>query len=555
MTAPLARRALPALAAAALAATLSLCNSTWRLDNPLYDALIARLPHPADPRLLIVAIDDRSMQALGQWPWPRKLHAQLLDRLDAADAAVVALDLVFSEADRAAPEQDAQLAAALRRNARTVLPVIGGADAGQVPQELLPTPTIASAATTLAQTDVPIDADGISRGVYLRAGLGDAHWPALGAALAGPVAPPAPAPAPAPVPVPVPAGMPYQWHRADYVAVRYAGPPDSIAQLSYVDVLQGRVAAQALRGRHVIVGMTATGMGQRFRTPMSSEHWMSGPEFQANVAATLLGDIAITPLSRAAQAGLSALLALLAAIVITYPHRSPHWPWLALPVLLTLLATGSVSWLLLSGHWFAPGACLVALSAVATGWLGLRVAQWRRHAKLDALTGLVNRHGFELAFQQELAAARRSGKPLALILLDVDNFKHYNDTLGHRAGDRALAAIAAVMARHTRRRGEVAARFGGDEFAAILPDTSAEVACQTAEAMLDDIRQLILPGGEEAMTITATLGVHSSRLDAHSQDLAFFEQADAALYRAKHAGRNGYACSEHGCMPHRPGDC
>ncbi|MCC4594394.1 CHASE2 domain-containing protein [Xanthomonas campestris pv. phormiicola] len=543
MTTASVRRALPAIAAALLAAALSLGNGAWRLDNALYDALIARWPHPTDPRLLIVAIDDRSMQALGPWPWPRKLHAQLLDRLDAAGAAVVALDLVFSEADRVAPAQDAQLAAALRRNARTVLPVIGGADAGQLPQELLPTPAIAGAAAALAHTDIPIDADGVSRGVYLHAGLGSAHWPALGATLASGALPALAPPAPARD------AMPYQWHRADYVALRFAGPPDSLAEVSYVDVLRGQVAAQALRGRHVIVGMTATGMGQRFRTPMSSERWMSGPEYQANVAATLLGNAAIVPLSRATQAGVAALLALLAAIGLSCPQRSSRWPWLALPGALALPVAGSAAWLLLGGRWFAPGACLVALGVVAAGWLGVRVAQWRRHAQRDALTGLANRHGFELAFRHALAAARRSGKPLAMILLDVDHFKRYNDSLGHQVGDHALVLVAAAVARHTRRRGEVAARFGGDEFAIVLPDTGTDAACRTAEAILADIRQLVLPAAEAAeqpLTITATLGVHSARLDAHSRQHDFFEHADAALYRAKRAGRNGYACSEAG---------
>jgi diguanylate cyclase (GGDEF)-like protein len=530
------QRVASAVAAATLAVALSLSNGVWRLDNALHDTLIARWQHPADSRLLIVAIDDRSLQALGQWPWPRKLHAQLLDQLTDAGASVVVLDLLLSEADQTDPGQDAQLAAALRRNARAVLPVIASMDAGMVPQELLPAPAIASAASALAHTDVPIDPDGITRGVYLRAGLGSPYWPALGAALAGPAAPL--------TRPPTQDGMPYQWRRADYVALRWAGPPGSIAQLSYADVLQGRVPARALRGRHVIVGMTATGMGQRFRTPMSAAHWMSGPEYQANVASTLLGKMAVPPLSRAVQAGLSALLALLAAIGITYPYRSPYWPWLAPPAALALIATGSAAWLLLKGDWFAPGACMVALAVVAAGWLGLRVAQWQRHAKLDALTGLVNRRGFELAFRHELAAARRSGKPLALILLDVDHFKHYNDTLGHHAGDRALALVAGILARHTQRRGEVAARFGGDEFAIILPDTGDEAACRTAEALLADIRGLVLPVGDTTLTITATLGVHSARLDARTQGQEFFERADAALYRAKRAGRNGYACSE-----------
>ncbi|WP_267124970.1 CHASE2 domain-containing protein, partial [Xanthomonas sacchari] len=127
MNATLLRHVLVALVAAALAAALSLGDVTGRLDNALYDAAIAQAPRPADPRMLLIAIDDRSLQTLGQWPWRRDLHAHLLDRLSAAGTERVALDLLFSEPDLQHADDDARLAAALRRNGRTVLPVIGSA--------------------------------------------------------------------------------------------------------------------------------------------------------------------------------------------------------------------------------------------------------------------------------------------------------------------------------------------------------------------------------------------------------------------------------------------
>nr|WP_241093702.1 CHASE2 domain-containing protein [Xanthomonas sp.] len=538
-TAPL--RWLVAAAAALLAAAFSLSDGLWRLDNALYDTLVAHWPYPPDSSVVLVAIDDRSLQALGQWPWPRSTHARLLDRLSEAGAKRVALDLVFSEPDQADPDNDARLAAALRRNGNTVLPVTtSSADAGDMPQELLPVPIIARAAAGLAHTDIEIDADGVSRGIYLRAGLGSAHWPALGVALAG-LAPPWPGVASEAGQAEDP--IPYRWYRNDYVGVRYAGPPGSFPQLSYVDVLEGRVPAQALRGRRVIVGVGAAGLGQRFLTPMSHESWMNGAEYQANVAAMLLGGHAITPLPDAQQAGASALLALLAALGMTYPVRHRRWPWLALPVTLALIATGSLLWALASGRWFAPAACLGAVTLVSAGWLGLRVAHWRRQAHRDGLTGLANRHSFELAFRQELAMARRSGKPLTLIVVDIDHFKRYNDTLGHHSGDRALTLVAAAVARHARRPHDVAARFGGDEFAMILPDTALPGARGIAEALLEDIRQLTMPGPHGPVPITATLGVHSTTVGAETRDRDFFAQADAALYRAKTAGRDGYACS------------
>nr|WP_241092823.1 CHASE2 domain-containing protein [Xanthomonas bonasiae] len=529
-----------------LAAALGLSDGLWRLDNTLYDTLVTHWRYTPDSTVVLVLVDDRSLQALGQWPWPRSTHARLLDRLSEAGVKRVALDLVLSEPDQADPDNDARLAAALRRNGNTVLPVTtSSTDAGEMPQELLPVPAIGRAAAGLAHTDIEIDADGVSRGIYLRAGLGNAHWPALGVALAG-LAPPWPGLA-------SDAGqadaMPYRWHRDDYVGVRYAGPPGSFPQLSYVDVLEGRVPAQALRGRRVIVGVRATGLGQRFLTPMSHESWMNGAEYQANVAAMLLGGHAITPLSKNQQIATSALLALLAVLGMTYSVRQRRWPWLALPVMLALIVAGSLLCVLTTGRWFAPTACLAAVTLVSACWLGLRIAHWRRQAHRDGLTGLANRHSFELAFHQELAMAQRSGKPLTLIVVDVDHFKRYNDALGHHSGDRALTLVAAAVARHARRAHDVAARFGGDEFAMILPNTALDDARQIAEALLEDIRRLTVPGPQGPVPITATLGVHSTTVDADTRQRDFFAQADAALYRAKTAGRDGYACSTPGQRP------
>ncbi|MCW0396065.1 CHASE2 domain-containing protein [Xanthomonas sacchari] len=533
MNATLLRHVLVALVAAALAAALSLGDVTGRLDNALYDAAIAQAPRPADPRMLLIAIDDRSLQALGQWPWRRDLHARLLDRLSAAGTERVALDLLFSEPDLQHADDDARLAAALRRNGRTVLPVIGSAGGADMPQELLPIPAIATAAAALAHTDLAVDADGIARGVYLRAGLGSAHWPALAAALTGRALPPAPATTDAP----------YAWHRADYVGLRFAAPSAPFAQVSYVDVVQGRIPPQSLRGRLAIVGVTATGLGQRVMTPMSDARWMSAPEYQANVAAMLLRGDPILPSSRTAQVAGSTLLVLLACLG-TQCAGGRRRRWLVPLASMAVVAGGSLLWLLLGSRWFAPGATLLALAIVAAGQLCLHAARWRRQAHRDALTGLVNRHGFEQAFAQALDEARRSGRPLTLIIVDVDHFKRYNDTLGHRTGDRALKLVAAAVARHARHPREVAARFGGDEFAMILPATDAVDASRIAAALVEEIRGLSLRAPNGNVAITASLGVHSATATALTSERAFFESADAALYRVKRDGRDGYALSD-----------
>jgi diguanylate cyclase (GGDEF)-like protein len=508
----------------------------WQQDVTSYDALVGDWDYPPDPRLAIIAIDDRSLQELGQWPWPRSTHARLLERLQQAGVERVALDLMFPEADRKDPRQDEALAAAIRRNGRVVLPVMAAAATAEaVPEELLPVPAIANAAASLAHTDIEVDADGIARGLYLKAGIGSPHWLALGAALSGVdsqlpgLADPTPR-----------NNSPYQWHRDHYVRLRYAGPPGSFPQMSYVDVLEGRIPADLLKGRLVIVGMTASGIAPRLLTPTSRDNWMSGSEYQANVASMLLAGNSIRTLPSLVQTAISTVLVALAALGITSGLRS-RWLFgaLALPVPL-LLSLG----LLHAGNlWFAPVSATLGFAGMLLFWTLWQMRYWRRQANRDTLTGLANRMRFEETLRRENDAARRSGRPLTLLLIDVDHFKTCNDTYGHQVGDRLLRYVARTIDDMARRPRDLAARFGGDEFALILPDTPPAGAEQLVQTLVSRVRQLSIPVDKvhhSKTSTTVTIGVCSVLPGPDDGPARLFEAADAALYQAKQAGRDGY---------------
>lgn len=163
-------------------------------------------------------------------------------------------------------------------------------------------------------------------------------------------------------------------------------------------------------------------------------------------------------------------------------------------------------------------------------------------ADSDGLTGLANRRHFEGRLAAEHERARRSGQPCALILLDVDYFKKYNDRYGHVAGDACLRAVAGVVAAQTRRPADLAARYGGEEFAVLLPDTDLEGACAVAQNIRAALAQLRLahadhPGGN----VTVSLGVHvMGAANCPQKPVAWVEAADALLYEAKAAGRDRY---------------
>ena len=519
-----------------LAAVASHWQWFWQQDEAVYDAYVGAWDYPPDPRLLIVAIDDNSLQQIGQWPWPRSTHARLLDRLTEAGSARVVLDLMLSEPDRQDAAQDADLAAAIRRNGRVVLPVLAAPASGpNMAEELLPIPLIAANAATLGHSDVEVDADGVARGLYLTAGIGSPHWPALGLALAD---------ARGPLPGlrdPDPGqSSPYQWRRDHYVRVRYAGPPERFPQVSYVDLLNGDVDPALLRGRLVLVGMTASGIAPRLLTPTTRERWMSGSEYQANVASMLLTDKVITLPPTLWRDLLSGLLVALCCLGLSLPRASAS-------ALLVLPSTLLLSFVLLrAGNlWFAPAAALTGMLAVICAWVLWRISAWRRQANSDALTGLGNRLRFEQTLQQEHDAGRRSGRPLSLVLIDVDHFKHHNDVYGHQAGDNVLRLIASEIGAHARRPRDMAARFGGDEFALILPDTASNGAVQVIEDMLARVRLLEVPGAHgQRVHITLTVGVYTRVPAADSEPRHFFEGADAALYKAKAAGRDGYMADD-----------
>ena len=158
----------------------------------------------------------------------------------------------------------------------------------------------------------------------------------------------------------------------------------------------------------------------------------------------------------------------------------------------------------------------------------------------DGLTGISNRRMFDQRLETEWNDSRRSGKPLSLIVLDIDHFKRYNDTYGHVAGDECLKCVADVLNGIAQRPRDVVARFGGEEFILLLPQTDAAAANSLARACVEGIAALRMPqGGASARDyVTASLGVGTTIACADRGARDFVATVDRALYAAKAAGRN-----------------
>lgn len=162
----------------------------------------------------------------------------------------------------------------------------------------------------------------------------------------------------------------------------------------------------------------------------------------------------------------------------------------------------------------------------------------------DSLTGLANRRRFDEALETEWARAARAGRPLAVILADVDHFKAYNDRYGHQAGDECLRRVAAVLRAGARRPGDLAARYGGEEFCLILAETDTDAALQVAENLRQAVQNLAIPHeGSPHGLVTLSLGLAAMVPEAGRALRDHLQAADRALYGAKEAGRNRTAAS------------
>ena len=160
---------------------------------------------------------------------------------------------------------------------------------------------------------------------------------------------------------------------------------------------------------------------------------------------------------------------------------------------------------------------------------------------LDGLTGIANRRQFDQCLEQEWQRTGRSGRPLSLVMGDVDCFKSYNDHFGHAAGDECLRQLAAVFRSALRRPGDLAARYGGEEFICILPDTDEAGARLVAEQIQAQLAALALPHpySEAAPLVTVSLGLATAWPSPSAGPASLLAAADRNMYRAKRLGRNG----------------
>ncbi|KVD32742.1 GGDEF domain-containing protein [Burkholderia ubonensis] len=263
------------------------------------------------------------------------------------------------------------------------------------------------------------------------------------------------------------------------------------------------------------------------------------------------GDAAVLPVNAVALVVWTLNALALAAVLLTGRLRTTLDLWLAIAVLacltdttLNLLSTNrfTVGWYVARVFsMFTPGV-LVCVLAWEVTMLYQRLfeahATLMRSSARDGLTGVYNRSHFNDHFHLLFLQARRQGEPLSLLMVDVDHFKAYNDAFGHVKGDACLIAVANALTGVVRRPADLVARYGGEEFAIVLPNTGARGARLVAEEAREAVLRLNLPTRGPAGRVSVSVGCATAAPDEPMMPDALIEAADAALYRAKDAGRN-----------------
>jgi len=183
----------------------------------------------------------------------------------------------------------------------------------------------------------------------------------------------------------------------------------------------------------------------------------------------------------------------------------------------------------------------LGVMAMAFGFMSLHAGrlldELEQQATTDALTGLQNRRGFDLALQREWRRHQRLGHGLSVLMIDIDHFKQINDQHGHAAGDRALCLLSQMLHQQLRPY-DLLGRIGGEEFCVVLPDISPEKARSTAERLCRAPLSFVPEHGAQAVSMTVSIGLAASLGGADRGPEALLARADRALYRAKAAGRN-----------------
>jgi signal transduction histidine kinase/CHASE2 domain-containing sensor protein len=468
-----------------------------RADRLIYDRFMRLQAQDAPGDVVIIAIDEKSLEQLGRWPWPRRFHAQLLQQLAPAKPAALALDVLLPESSAdMALDDDALLAQSIRQAGFPVLLPVAMQDIGARRKLAQPVKPLLDAGVKLGHIHVETSEDGLVRAINLTEGFADEpaqRYPHLGLAslqAAGRAAHMR-------VAGDTDVASPSIWERTDLHGIRFLAQQPGFTRISYVDVLAGRADLSRVSGKIVLVGTTAVGLLDAYPTPVGgNDGLMPGVEIIGTVIANLQSPerasqaIALAP----ASARWSVTVAIVAAAMLALLLLPPRLGLIVVVAVLGTLGAASYFFMALLGWWFPPLALFAALLAALPLW------SWRR---LEAALS-------QIASETQLLSAEPS--PLAPLTTSVERSVDLVDAR------LALLRQAGQRVRDLRRALTNALEELPDAAWIVAPDGAVLLANRDAQLLTQ--QRFVSPDNVYAVLDCYTVMLEATQAE-HLGDIAF----------------------------------
>lgn len=508
-----------------------------RLNYLVYDLVLPLQSSSFSEDIVVVAIDDNSLEELGRWPWNRSRHAELISRLTQMQAKAIGLDIIFSEHQTDDPDADSNLALAIEKSQRTVLAVAPSKQYGdQLITELLPIPELANAASGLGHVDVELDVDGLCRSTFLYAGLGMANWPGFSLAMlqnSGQL----------PKSLMLDRSLTTEayggWVREHKILIPFTLKQQP-RQFSYSDVLAGRIAADDIQGKFVLVGATASGLGDAISTPGAFSHErMPGIVLNAQILNSLLQGNTIREISGVQQALVSAVIILLSLMSVVSIRTSRNSLLVATSCAVAPLL---VSMLLLTQLqlWFAPVAAMLAIVLSWPLWTLWRAHQ-AEHLQLKLKQQLAHQARFHSATQlpniklleEQLTLLANQSTPAitGLMVLHINWPGSASVVVDRPISDPILKSISQKL-KSACRENDFIAHLSGDDFAVLSSGFKDEDSVHQAATELLHQLQKPLHHDKEQLLLAPQIGLSiwpSDTLDVN----ALLRNAYTAMFKSR----------------------
>lgn len=519
----------------------------------------------ANSNIVIVAIDDESIARFGKFPWPTNIHAKLLSNISAQKPKVISFDILFDKSDNN-PKNDLLFAKAIKKAGNVILSMgftaqtrktnyfkkesefaLDMAHARLPIEELRPDSGVA---LDIGATNIFPEKDAINRKIFLSIPFGDKQYLTFASATAM---------------------YAMNLTRRDLKIpaegesqIFYFGPNriqldrDGCAIINYynlgvfnvipyAEIYDNKMPEGYFKDKIVLIGGTAAGLGDLYPTPIW--HALPGVEIQATVLSNILDNNFLKKDSSNKNLIIIIIFSLLLGVTTSLlsPFKNAAFAFIL-----------SVGFLVYSYLNFANKYTILPAATVLITIIFLFIIlnilrlffeekekdeitqekdKYYEMATVDGLTQLYVARYFRQRLKEEIEKAQKENTTLSFVMIDIDNFKKVNDIYGHEQGNIVLRETAQIVKNTLRSQTDIAARYGGEEIALILPNTTSEIAFQVANRIRERMASHTYSGFKGFKQITASFGV--ANFPQHAQDeKEIVERADEALYVSKKTGKN-----------------